>query len=83
MSLIPLNWKCRSKRWKRSSLRHDGPVGETLAHKRHILVEDRAYFKIERIDPFAENGQDFVIRIKENGTASMSQFETFRKQPSS
>ncbi|MED0716420.1 hypothetical protein NSQ61_05355 [Aeribacillus sp. FSL K6-1121] len=50
MSLIPLNWKCRSKRWKRSSLRHDAPVGKTLAHKRHILVEDRAYFKIERID---------------------------------
>jgi hypothetical protein len=47
-------------------LKHDGPVGEHLADDRYILVEDRAYFKIKRIEQFAENGQDFVIRIKEN-----------------
>lgn len=49
-----------------TGLRHDGPVGEALTHPKQILVEDRAYFKIERIDQFAENGQLFVIRMKEN-----------------
>ncbi|MFZ3591897.1 IS4 family transposase, partial [Bacillus sp. DJP31] len=47
-------------------LKHDGPVGEGLADKRFVLVEDRAYFKIKRIDQFVLDEQDFVIRIKEN-----------------
>lgn len=46
--------------------RHDGPVGEALADRRYILVEDRAYFKIERIDQFVEDGQLFVIWMKDN-----------------
>jgi Transposase DDE domain len=45
---------------------HDGPIGESLADKRFILVEDRAYFKIPRIDMFTNTGQFFVIRVKDN-----------------
>ncbi len=47
-------------------LRHDGPVGEQLTNVQHVLVEDRAYFKIERIDKFVEQKQLFVIRVKDN-----------------
>lgn len=42
-------------------LRHDGPVGKALADKRYIFVEDRAYFKIERLDQFVKNEKYFVI----------------------
>ncbi|MDQ0216249.1 hypothetical protein J2S13_002690 [Oikeobacillus pervagus] len=49
-----------------TGLTHDGPMGEQLADSRFILVEDRAYYKIQRIDRFLEEGQDFVIRIIEN-----------------
>nr|WP_245629311.1 IS4 family transposase [Geobacillus jurassicus] len=47
-------------------LRHDVPVGEQLTNLQQVLVEDRAYFKIERIDRFAEQHQLFVIRMKDN-----------------
>lgn len=47
-------------------LKHDGPIGEGLVDKRFVLVEDRAYFKIKRIDQFILDEQDFVIRMKEN-----------------
>lgn len=47
-------------------LRHDGPVGEQLTDIQQVLVEDRAYFKIERIDRFVEQNQLFVIRMKDN-----------------
>ncbi|RSK42568.1 IS4 family transposase [Bacillus canaveralius] len=49
-----------------TGLVHDGPVGEKFADPRFILVEDRAYFKIKRIDQFVEDGQSFVIRMKDN-----------------
>jgi len=49
-----------------TGLRHDGPMGEKLVDLRFVLVEDRAYFKIKRIDQFVLDKQDFVIRIKEN-----------------
>lgn len=45
---------------------HDGPVGEQLVDSRFVLVEDRAYFKITRIDQFVSEHQEFVIRMKEN-----------------
>ena len=45
---------------------HDGPVGEKLAESAFILVEDRAYFQIKRIDRFVSEHQYFVIRMKEN-----------------
>lgn len=45
---------------------HDGPVGEGLADPRFILVQDRTYFNIKRIDRFVSDKQDFVIRMKEN-----------------
>ena len=47
-------------------LRHDGPVGEQLTDVQSVLVEDRAYFKIERIDRFVKQKQPFVIRMKDN-----------------
>lgn len=47
-------------------LAHDGPIGEQLAHSDFILVEDRAYGKLKRLDQFAESGQLFVIRLREN-----------------
>ncbi|WP_394358380.1 transposase [Paenibacillus suaedae] len=46
--------------------RHDGPVGEELAHSSYIHVQDRAYGKIERFDRYKTEGQSFVIRLKEN-----------------
>ncbi len=51
-----------------TGLKHDGPVGEKLVDPRFILVEDRAYFKIKRIDAFVSSveKQPFVIRMKEN-----------------
>lgn len=49
-----------------TGLKHDGPIGEQLADKRFVLVEDRAYFAIKRLDDFRENGQDFVVRMKDN-----------------
>lgn len=50
-----------------TGLQHDGPIGEQLVDSRFIMVEDRAYFKIKRIDQFSgEDKQMFVIRMKEN-----------------
>ncbi|MFI2859371.1 IS4 family transposase, partial [Paenibacillus sp. JSM ZJ436] len=48
--------------------KHDGPIGEKLANPEFIMVEDRAYGKIERFDNDVEQHQYFVIRIKENMT---------------
>ncbi|TXK65375.1 IS4 family transposase [Paenibacillus sp. N3.4] len=45
---------------------HDGPIGEQLANKSYILVNDRAYGKIKRFDQYALDKQYFVTRIKEN-----------------
>jgi Transposase DDE domain len=47
---------------------HDGPIGELLANKDYILVNDRAYGKIKRFDLYAREEQYFVTRIKENVT---------------
>lgn len=49
-----------------TGLVHDGPIGEQLVDSRFVLVEDRAYFKITRIDQFIKDQQMFVIRMKEN-----------------
>ncbi|NMI06191.1 IS4 family transposase [Paenibacillus sp. SZ31] len=48
--------------------KHDGPMGEKLANPDFIMVENRAYGKIERFDTYATQQQYFVIRIKENMT---------------
>jgi hypothetical protein len=45
---------------------HDGPIGEKLANKNYILVNDRAYGKIKRFDQYTREQQYFVTRIKEN-----------------
>lgn len=46
--------------------KHDGPVGEGLADKEYVLVQDRAYGKIERFDRYQEERQSFIIRLKDN-----------------
>jgi len=49
--------------------RHDSTMGDKLLSTRNIIVEDRAYGKIERFDNFTSSeNQAFVIRIKENLT---------------
>lgn len=49
-----------------TGLKHDGPIGVDLEDKRFILVADRACFSIEKVDRYAQTGQDFVIRLKNN-----------------
>nr|WP_028593194.1 transposase [Paenibacillus assamensis] len=51
---------------KTTASNHDGPVGEQLADIAFILVQDRAYGKIERIDHYLLEVQPFVIRLKDN-----------------
>lgn len=46
--------------------RHDGPVGENLTHADYIMVMDRAYGKLERLDRYKQEGQSFVIRLRDN-----------------
>ena len=48
--------------------KYDGPVGESLTNPDYVLVEDRAYAKIERFDKFEEDNQSFVVRVKDNLT---------------
>ncbi|GKV70422.1 transposase [Sporosarcina sp. NCCP-2716] len=49
-----------------TGLKHDGPIGKELEDPRFILVGDRAYFSIDKVDDYLENGQDFVFRLKDN-----------------
>lgn len=49
-----------------TGLKHDGPIGKQLEDKRFILVCDRAYFSIDKVDRYRKEHQDFVLRIKEN-----------------
>ncbi|MEK4733481.1 IS4 family transposase [Paenibacillus sp. FSL L8-0641] len=46
--------------------KHDGPMSEALAQPDYILVMDRAYGKLERLDHFKTHGQSFVIRLRDN-----------------
>lgn len=46
--------------------RHDGPLSEKLLHSDFILVMDRAYGKLERLDHFKRSGQSFVVRLRDN-----------------
>ncbi|MDT3429281.1 hypothetical protein J2Z22_004886 [Paenibacillus forsythiae] len=46
--------------------RHDGPVCEQLTDPSYIMVMDRAYGKLERIDGFKQSGQSYVIRLRDN-----------------
>ena len=49
-----------------TGLKHDGPIGKQLEDKRFILVGDRAYFSIEKVDQYLSEGQEFVFRLKDN-----------------
>jgi hypothetical protein len=46
--------------------RHDGPMSESLTHASFVMVMDRAYGKLERLDRFKQNGQSFVVRLRDN-----------------
>jgi len=46
--------------------KHDGPISEGLAHADYIMVMDRAYGKLERLDRYKEDKQSFVIRLRDN-----------------
>lgn len=46
--------------------RHDGPVCETLENPDFIMVMDRAYGKLERLDRYKQDGQSFVVRLRDN-----------------
>lgn len=46
--------------------RHDGPICEQLTDPSYIMVIDRAYGKLERIDGFKQSGQSYVIRLRDN-----------------
>ena len=49
-----------------TGLKHDGSIGEQPEEKRFILVCDRAYFSINKVDCYQKEYQYFVLRIKEN-----------------
>lgn len=51
-----------------TGLKHDGPVGISLEDKRFILVCDRAYFSIDKVDRYVteKEKQHFVLRLKDN-----------------
>jgi len=49
-----------------TGLKHDGPIGKQLEDKRFILVGDRAYFSIEKVDQYVSDHQAFVFRLKDN-----------------
>lgn len=49
-----------------TGLKHDGPIGVELEDKRFVLVADRAYFSIDKVDRYVTENQDFVIRLKDN-----------------
>ncbi|WP_312001206.1 IS4 family transposase [Paenibacillus forsythiae] len=46
--------------------RHDSPLCEKLTDPSSIMVMDRAYGKLERIDGFKLSGQSYVIRLRDN-----------------
>ncbi|SFF48466.1 Transposase DDE domain-containing protein [Paenibacillus algorifonticola] len=46
--------------------KHDGPVGESLENNDFIMVMDRAYGKLERLDRYKKEGPSFVIRLRDN-----------------
>ncbi|WP_316502821.1 transposase [Paenibacillus sp. B2(2019)] len=45
--------------------RHDRPVSEHLEHPDYIIVMDRAYEKLERLDRYKTDKQSFVIRLRD------------------
>lgn len=49
-----------------TALQHDSPMLNKLIDTSCILVADRAYFQIERLDDFLKKEQYFVIRVKTN-----------------
>nr|WP_295973002.1 IS4 family transposase [uncultured Bacillus sp.] len=47
-------------------MKRDYSIGKQLEDKRFILVGDRAYFSIDKVDRYISEGQAFVFRLKDN-----------------
>ncbi|WP_081949442.1 transposase [Paenibacillus durus] len=63
--------------------RHDGPISEDLAHIDYIMVMDWAYGKLERLDRYKEEGQSFVIRLRDNVHLEKPRALRHQKEPES
>ncbi|WP_171056422.1 transposase [Paenibacillus sinopodophylli] len=46
--------------------KHDRPTSESLESIDFIMVMDRAYGKLERLDRYKKEGQSFVVRLRDN-----------------
>lgn len=66
-----------------TGLRHDSSVMDEFLDLRFILVAERAYFQIKRVDDFYEAGQSFVIRVKMNVEVSQKRSLRRVKEPDS
>lgn len=58
--------------------KHDDPIGEEPANPDFILVEDRAYGKIERLDRYLSERKSYVIRLKDN--VELANAKSLRRQ---
>ncbi|WP_242069277.1 IS4 family transposase, partial [Paenibacillus dendritiformis] len=63
--------------------KHDGPLCESLTHLDYIMVMDRAYGKLERLDRFKEEGQSFVVRLRDNVHLEKPRALRRQKEPNS
>ena len=59
---------------------HDGPISEQLVHPDFMMIMDRAYGKIERLDRFKTSNQSYVVRLRDN--VYLYQPRTLRRHPS-
>ncbi|WP_186323385.1 IS4 family transposase [Paenibacillus xylanexedens] len=59
---------------------HDGPISERLVHPDFIMIMDRAYGKIERLDRFKTRNQSYVVRLRDN--VYLHQPRSLRRHPS-
>ena len=46
-------------------LKHDGSIGVELEDKRLIIIADRTYFSVDKVDRYATTNENFVIRLKD------------------
>ena len=62
-----------------TGLKHDGPIGVELEDKGFIIVADRAYFSMDKVDRYVTTNQDFVIRLKDN--IQLNRKKSLKKAP--
>ncbi|MBB6024957.1 hypothetical protein HNR77_006109 [Paenibacillus sp. JGP012] len=59
---------------------HDGPLSEQLVHPDFIMIMDRAYGKLERLDRFKTSKQSYVVRLRDN--VNLHEPRSLRRHPS-